>query len=160
MTGQKVEAPTSRRRQIVVRIATVVAVLGGLLAAAGYVWVAEVSAAFMNALAPSAWSNVPTRPGIVAFIAGSIVLIGALLTIRLTLRPRIGGHLIWASVWLAWVAVALTCFGMALNTDAWGGIGEVTLGWGVLVGLLALLVFVFGLRMIVAERSKDNRAVH
>jgi hypothetical protein len=84
-------------------------------------------------LAPSPWLGVSDGPGLAAFIVGSVILLGALITIRLRVHPELDGRFIWVFVWVAWVAIALACFGLELNTDVESGIGEAMVGSSFLV---------------------------
>jgi hypothetical protein len=142
-----------RRRWIAVGIA----ILGGLVAAVGFFWVTAVAAAFQDELAPSPWLGVSDGPGLATFIVGSVILLGALITIRLRVHPQLDVHFIWAFVWVAWVAIALACFGLELNTDVESGIGEAMVGSSFLVGFLALAMLICGLFLKARLTGHDDR---
>jgi hypothetical protein len=154
MTTTEVRVPLRRRRWIVIGIAT----FGAMVAAGGFLWVSTVVSGYMNELTPSPWSGFSTRPGIAAFIMGSVILLGALITIRLSVRPEADGRLIWAFVWLAWVAMALNCFGTAITADPFNGIGDMLIVLSYVVGFIAVFTLVFGtVRLVVRLTSRDDR---
>jgi hypothetical protein len=144
-----------RRRRIVIGIA----IVGGLIAAGGYFWVAEVAAAVSNPFESTQWDGISTGPGVAVFFAGSAILLSALVVIRCRVRPDSGSGLIWVSVWCGWPAAALSCLGAELNVDVNGSIGAALSWLGLLVGLLAAGMLILGISSFVAHVA-DQRSQH
>jgi FtsH-binding integral membrane protein len=141
------------------RIAVGIAVVGGLIAAGGFVWVAKVAAAVSNPFDSQQWDGISTGPGIAAFFAGSVILLSALVVIRRRVRPDSGSGLIWLSVWCGWPAIALNCLGMELNVDVDGSIGAAMSWLGLLVGFLTAGMLILGISSFVAHVA-DRRSHH
>jgi hypothetical protein len=137
-----------RRRWIVIAIA----IVGGLIAAGGFVWVAEAAAAALNPFESPHWNGISTGPGMAAFVAGSVLLVSALVVIRRRVRSHSDGRIVWASVWPGWLAIALTCFGTELNADVDSGIGAETFWLGLLVGVFAIMMLIIGLGFFAVRR--------
>jgi hypothetical protein len=130
-------------------IVTWVAVVGALIAASGFLWVPAVAGLFPNPSAGLHWNRVSDDPGITAFIVGSLILLGALITIRLRVHPKLDGRLLWASAWFGWGAIAFACSAAGQSTGAINRLGasdlEVNLFVAfVLFGVLTFASFVIG----------------
>jgi MFS family permease len=123
-----------------------IAVFGGLVAAGGFVWVGGASGAYGDDSLPSAFGY-SSAPGTAAFTIGSVILFGAFLVVRLRVRPSLGGHIIWACIGVAWVAIAMNCYGTA-TTNSVGGPLELLIPASFLVGYFAEFVFVFGVAFV------------
>jgi hypothetical protein len=151
-------ASGGRRPHIIVGVATGFAILSGLLAAIGYFAVAALEQDYMNDADVSHWSAPSIDAGVAEFIVGSVVLVVALLTIRLQLRPRAGARFIWASVWLVWAAVALNCLGLALATDPRSGGDSTLILLSLVVEVPAVVLLLFGLRLLVARLGASRQS--
>jgi hypothetical protein len=130
------EMKTPERRRWIV---TAIAIVGCLIAAGGFVWVAEAAAAALNPFESPQWNGISTAPGNAAFLAGSAMLLSVLVVIRRRVRPDSGSGLIWVSVWCGWLAIALNCLGTELNVAVDGSIGAATSWLGLLVGFVAVV---------------------
>jgi hypothetical protein len=131
------------------RVVTCTAVVGAVIAASGFLWVTVVAGLFPNPLDTPRWSGVSVVPGMTAFIIGSLMLLGALITIRVHLHPQLDGRLLWASVWLGWAAIAFVCFGVGQSTGAVAHLGASDLEVGlfgafIFLGALTFATFVIG----------------
>lgn len=144
------EAETNRPWQRWIAIG--IAIVGGLIAAGGYFWVAEVAAADSNPFESPQWYRFSTGPGMAAFVAGSVLLVSALVVIRRQVRSHSDGRIVWASVWPGWLAIALTCFGTELNADVDSGIGAETFWLGLLVGVFAIMMLIIGVGFFAVRR--------
>jgi hypothetical protein len=60
------------------------------------------------------------------------------------------------SVWVAWVAIALACFGLELNTDVENGIGEAMVGSSFLIGILAVAMLICGVFLTARLTGRDE----
>ena len=117
-----------------------IAVLGGLIAAGGYVWVHAISAD--NSLAS-------TAPGVAVFLTGSVIVLGALIAVRARTHPDAGGHVIWVSVGVAGVAISLNLFGLSV-TDPTNVASFGLFIFSLLVGAVALITFLIGALISIA----------
>jgi hypothetical protein len=151
-------ASGGRRRHIIGGVATGFAILSGLLAATGYFAVAALEQDYANDADVSHWNTASIDAGVAEFIVGSVVLLAALITIRLQLRPRALARFLWASAWLFWAAVALNCLGLALATDPRSGSGSSLVLLSLVVGVPAVVLLLFGLRLFVARASASRRS--
>jgi hypothetical protein len=150
--------PGGRRRHIFVGVATGFAILSGLLAAMGYFTVAALEQDYTNDADVSHWNAAAIDAGVAEFIVGSVILLAALLTIRLQLRPRAGARFIWASAWLFWAAVALNCLGLALATDPRSASDSSLVLLSLVVEVPAVVLLLFGLRLLLARSGARRRS--
>jgi hypothetical protein len=126
------------------------AIPGGVVAAGGFFWVATIAAAHAHPFVDSPWDRVSTGPGLTAFVIGSVALLGALMWIRLHVHPFIGGRIIWTSVWIAWVAIALNCVGTTRTTaNPFDGRGAFLQLLSFAVGFLAEIVLFVGVAFVI-----------
>jgi hypothetical protein len=144
-------ASGGRRRHIIVGVATGFAILSGLLAAMGYFAVAALEQDYTNDTDVSRWNAAAIDAGVAEFIVGSVILLAALLTIRLQLRPRAGARFIWASAWLFWAAVALNCLGLAVATAPRSASDSSLVLLSLVVEVPAVVLLLFGLRLLVVH---------
>jgi drug/metabolite transporter (DMT)-like permease len=135
------------------------AIVGALIAAVGYAWVAAVSFANYSAFGPSVWFcrefGYESGPCIVVFAIGSVVLVLALAYIRAHSHPYVDGHFIWGSVGVGAIAVVMSFSGLSI-TNSLGGTGDILVFFSVPVGALALVVFAIG----IADRIGRVRDQH
>jgi FtsH-binding integral membrane protein len=154
MSITEMKAP-ARRRWIVVGIA----IVGGLIAAGGFVWITEAASAALNPFESPRWNGIPIGPGNAAFLVGSAMLLSALVVIRRRTRPDRGTGLIWVSVWCGWLAIALSCLGTELNVAVDGSIGAAMSWLGLLVGLLTAGMLILGILSFITHMA-DRRSHH
>jgi len=156
-TWPEQSAPEGRYRRVIVGVAAGVAILGGLLAAVGYFAVAALEQTYTIDADVSLWDVSAVDPGVARFIAGSVVLLAALLIIRLHVRPTIGGRFVWASAWLFWVAIGLNCLGLVLAVDPGSGSGSSLFLVSLIVEIAAVLLLLFGLRLLFVRARVRRR---
>ena len=135
------------------RVALGITVLGGLVAAGGFFWVAAIAAARAHPYADSPWDRVSPGPGLTVFVIGSVMLLGALIWIRLHVHPLIGGRIIWTSVWVVWVAIALNCYGTTRTTaNPFDGRGAFLELLSFAVGFLTEILLLIGVAFVALRR--------
>jgi hypothetical protein len=153
-------ASAGRGRHIIIGVATGFAILSGLLAALGYFAVGVLEQAYTNDADVSHWNVAAIDPGLAEFVAGSVVLFAALLTIRIQLRPRAGATFVWASVWLFWAAVALNCLGLACTADPRSGSDSSLVIFSLVVEVPAVALLLFGLRLFARSSARARTKGH
>lgn len=146
-----------KRGRVALRIATGFAILGAVLSAGGYFWVTAVAVNNEAGYYGSQWKTYPIGPGLAAFITGVVILFGALLTIRLHFRPRIGWRLVWGSGWLALTAITLNCLGWAYSLEIFGGPAAVFMLGSWLVGFLAAVAFLIGIVVVITAGAMRGK---
>jgi hypothetical protein len=152
-------ARTARRPRMVIGVATALAILGGLLTCVGYLAVAALEHEYVNDVDVSHWNAASINPGAAAFIIGSVVLVGALLTIRLRIRPQSGASFMWASACLFWAAIAVNCLGLALSTDPRSAINSQVILLSLVIGVAAVVLLLFGIVVLVSRLNNRRQPV-
>jgi hypothetical protein len=139
------------------------AVLGGVITAGAFIWVAAtgqyawVTARYQDDYMGE-YHGVSTAPGVVAYFLGLMVLCGGLFAVRMRTRPRVAGHLMWVSAGIALTGLTMCLIGLAAGDLFGGWLAFEGTADGIDVVVLAIPIFVIGalvwLGRLIASRAR------